>query len=98
MMRGAGHNEISICFVQDEGDVSGLGEFCELVQELWGVYSTSLQTLSANTNYWAHNTYWVVWADENYRFGFICQKRFAVLDLWLKTSGSKCDQGDGFNS
>ena len=42
MVGGAGRNEISIRFVEDEGDVSRLGEFCEPTQELWSVDGTGL--------------------------------------------------------
>ena len=42
MMRNAGHNKIPVCFVEDEGDISGLGEFCECTQKLWSIDSTSL--------------------------------------------------------
>lgn len=45
-MRRAGGNEIPVCFVEDEGDVPGLGELCERTQEVWRIGGTGLQVRS----------------------------------------------------
>ena len=36
MMGYIGRDEIPVCFVEDEGNISGLCEFCERTQEFWG--------------------------------------------------------------
>ena len=98
MMGYIGRDKIPVCFVEDEGDISGLGEFCERTQKFWGIDSTSLRIRSGSPSYRDWNTYWVIWTDEGNCFGLICQKQLTVLDFWVKTSRSERDQRYSLNS
>ena len=50
MMGNTGQNEIPVCFIDDEGDASGLGEFCECTQELRSVDGASLRARLVSEN------------------------------------------------
>jgi hypothetical protein len=48
MMRNVVGDEIPVCFIEDEGNISGLCESCECTQEVWSIDSTSLGMVSAD--------------------------------------------------
>ena len=98
MMGYIGRDEIPVCFIEDEGNISGLGEFCKRTQEFWRIDGTGLRIRSVSQSYWDWNTYWVIWTDEGNRFGLICQKRLTILDFWVKTSRSEHGQRHRLNS
>ena len=56
VVRNAGHSEIPVCFIEDEGDVSGLGGFYECTQELWRIDGTGLRARSASRSCQGWNT------------------------------------------
>jgi len=98
MMRYIGRDEIPVCFVEDEGNISGFGEFCERTQEFWGIDSTGLRVRSGSPSYRDRNTYRVIWTDEGNCFGLFRQKQLTILDFWVETSRSERGQRYSVNS
>jgi len=98
VMWNVGRDEIPVCFVDYEGNISGLGEFCERTQEFWRIDGTGLRTRSGSPSCWGLNTYWVIWTDKGNCFGLIRQERLAIFDFWVKTSRGECGQRYILNS